>query len=162
MTNTEHEEWRPVPGFPGYEVSNHGRVRTIKSGRIHTGSIGNGGYPMVGLRRDNKTVTRTVHVLVAAAFIGPRPKAWRSRTGGPQPAGVVNHKDHDPTNNRPENLEYTTYANNTWHGRVMRHVQRTRGARLAMTADEAMAALHAGVLLDEPKILRPRSTKAVA
>jgi hypothetical protein len=29
MTDTTAETWLPIPGHPGYEVSDHGRVRSV-------------------------------------------------------------------------------------------------------------------------------------
>lgn len=110
----ENEQWRPVVGWESiYEVSDHGRVRRIKSasgtqaGRILKCPAGKRGYPVAGLfNGERRHVGAYVHALVAAAFIGPRP------------AGLfVNHIDHDRTNNRVSNLEYVTPEGNTQHAK---------------------------------------------
>jgi hypothetical protein len=105
------EEWRDVPNYEGlYLVSNLGRVRSldrvIPHGR-HKGCVKTlkgrmlllastvRGYLFVGLARDGGVLQREVHILVASAFIGPRPEGYH-----------LHHKDGDHTNNRPENLEY--------------------------------------------------------
>lgn len=107
------EEWRPVPGFPNYEVSSEGRVRSldcqvwggpragfyIKSGRILRPGVGSHGYPTIMLGR--KGGTRTVHSLVAEAFIGPRPEGQE-----------VRHKDGNRGNPKLENLHYGTRGDN--------------------------------------------------
>lgn len=54
---------------------------------------------------DGQQVERLcVHVLVAHAFLGPCP-----------PDHEVNHKDGDKANNRWDNLEYLTHAENMQH-----------------------------------------------
>lgn len=102
------EEWRDILGFPGYKISNLGRVRGIRVPilRQYT-SFRGGGYPFVDLRgRDSegnyKRRLARVHSLVAEAFIGPRPKG-----------AVVNHKDHNRQNACVDNLEYITQAENS-------------------------------------------------
>jgi hypothetical protein len=105
------ETWRPVVGFEGlYEVSDLGRVRNIK--RRNGTSVGlilrqnpNGiGYAALGLRRDGKSFAGRVHMLVAAAFMGPAPEGCE-----------VNHLDGDKMNPRLDNLEYVTHTENVRH-----------------------------------------------
>ena len=115
------EMWRPIPGYEGhYEVSNHGRVRSIDyidprgvfwRGRILKQAVQKiGGYPYVGLRKDGKVHTKRVHALVALAFIGPRPERME-----------VCHGNGNPADNRLSNLRYDTRSANsidrTRHGR---------------------------------------------
>lgn len=99
------EQWRPVQGYEGlYEVSSSGNVRSIRRGLVLRAALASAGYPTVRLSRGNRAPTRTVHALVAAAFLGPRPAAHD-----------VNHIDGDKTNNAATNLEYVTAARNTAH-----------------------------------------------
>lgn len=110
------EEWRPVPGWEGiYEVSNHGRVRSMarvvigRDGRemryrttVLTPSLDPSGYPRINLYR-NKTVRRYgVHRLVLAAFVGPCPDGME-----------VLHGDGNPGNSHLVNLSYGTSSENT-------------------------------------------------
>jgi hypothetical protein len=114
------EEWRSVEGFPGYEVSNLGRVRSID--RVVIWKRRGGNFPVSlggkilrpGLRRGYKEVTLCsggerqrflVHRLVVMAFIGPPPKGLTQ----------VNHKDGDKQNNWAGNLEWVTPSENVQH-----------------------------------------------
>lgn len=69
----DHQEmWLPVP-IPGsedrYEVSSRARVRSVKTGRILKTPCTGKDYPMVEI--DGRTYR--VHILMAEAFLGPRP-----------------------------------------------------------------------------------------
>lgn len=96
------EQWRPVVGWEGlYEVSSEGRVRSFRrgaNGRILRPGIASHGYPTVALGRGN---TQSVHVLVAAAFIGPCPEGQE-----------VRHRDGKRSNPKAENLRYGTRSQN--------------------------------------------------
>lgn len=117
--NVMYDIWKPVVGFEGlYEVSNKGQVRSVdreilqKNGRtrkkvgvVLKQFITNKGYPYVMVNKDYKQHLKTVHRLVAEAFI-PNPNNYP----------VVNHKDEDKTNNCVENLEWCTQSHNmTWN-----------------------------------------------
>lgn len=98
------EEWRPVVGYEGlYEVSNLGRVRRIK---IIEPTKKKHGYMQISfVDRNRVRKSFRLHRIVAEAFL-PNPN------GKPQ----VNHKDENPENNRVENLEWATAAENTNYG----------------------------------------------
>lgn len=108
------EEWRDVVGYEGYyEVSNHGRVRSLdridsiganRKGIILSQSKGDG-YCRVVLCRQGKMSTKKVHRLVAETFV-PNPNDL------PQ----VNHLDEDGENNFVDNLEWSTHTHNVNHG----------------------------------------------
>lgn len=107
------EEWRKVPGYKYYEVSNMGRVRSIeryilcKNGvtkRFNATLIKLGtsaGYPSVGLYEDGIGKSVKVHILVARAFLGERPKGYE-----------VRHKNGNRMDSRLSNLEYGTHGEN--------------------------------------------------
>ena len=111
------ETWRPVAGYFGlYEVSDHGRVRSL--GRFRSGAHGaptrvsprvlkHGGnrYAMVVLSNGiDRRRGHSVHRLVAEAFI----PLVDSRN-------EVNHIDGDRRNNHASNLEWVTRSENVSH-----------------------------------------------
>lgn len=99
------EEWRPIPGMTGYEVSSLGCVRSWLPWRgtaiprvIKQWSRPDGRLfvHLAGMHGQRK-----VHQLVALAFHGPRPEGHETR-----------HLNGDHTDNRIENLEYGTRSEN--------------------------------------------------
>lgn len=90
------EIWKPVPSYPDYEASDHGRIRRTTPGRgTFVGKIlatppDSGGYPTIGTRAHGPL---RVHVLVAEAFLGSIP-----------PGGHVHHENENPGDARPSNL----------------------------------------------------------
>ena len=105
-------EWREIPGWPAYEISEVGDIRRVRQGQSGNGKVGRLLRPSVGpkgyLRAtlySGSTESRTqigVHVLVALAFHGPRPT----------PEHQVAHGDGDPSNNHWRNVRWATPAEN--------------------------------------------------
>jgi hypothetical protein len=100
------EEWRPTH-HPDYDVSNLGRVRSRARGglRILRPGRSSSGYWSVAFGRGK---SQSVHVLVAAAFIGPCPPGQECR-----------HKDDNRANARADNLEYGKRIDNI-HDMILR------------------------------------------
>lgn len=112
------EIWKPIVGYEGfYEVSNKGRVRSlkrkvsnghgfyIKEGRVLAMSKTTTGYWKVELKKSGeKRRSMKVHRLVAFAFI-PNPENKPN----------INHIDGNPLNNEVENLEWCTQKENLLH-----------------------------------------------
>lgn len=114
----DHEEWREIPEYNNYEVSNLGRVRSknriinqfghkqnydrIMKGKILKPRKQNGGYLLVCLCKDGKSKAYTVHRLVAKCFVAGN-------------GTDVNHKDGNKENNRADNLEWVNRAENIKH-----------------------------------------------
>jgi hypothetical protein len=137
-----NEQWKPVVGFEGiYEVSSLGRVRSIdryvatgyegKGSRLVPGRLlktqqDKGGYRTLDLRSAGQGNIRypcKVYRLVAEAFIGQ----------SPSPLHVVNHINGIKTDDRPENLEWITQAENMSHAGkhgLMRHGERCHLSKL--------------------------------
>ena len=92
----KRERWKEIPKFPGYSVSNWGRVRSDKSGSILSLSETQYGLVQVGLMRDGVQYHRSVPLLVANAFI--------LKPVGPFDTPI--NMDGDRRNNRVENLSW--------------------------------------------------------
>lgn len=101
----ETEEWRDVPGYEGlYQVSNLGRVRRTKTGRVLRPGKTRKGYFAVSFSRNSVRKSEYVHSCVARAFLGTRPEGL-----------TINHKDGNKSNNCAANLEYCTNQENRDH-----------------------------------------------
>lgn len=103
----ETELWRDIPGYEDRQASTAGRIRKVSTGEIVT-PYTNKGYQFITLRiiegRYIDTVPRTVHYLAMLTFVGERPDGMH-----------INHKNGIKTDNRVENLEYCTPAENSRH-----------------------------------------------
>lgn len=95
------EEWRAVVG---YEVSNQARVKSVRSGRVHTGSRTANGCLVVRLTGEHGRKRRHyLRRLVCTAFNGPPPSR----------AHVVTHLSGEKIDCRPQNLTWTTRTENS-------------------------------------------------
>ena len=144
------EVWKEVKGYEGkYEVSNLGRVRSLfdnNGKRRHESRIlkpckDRDGYLQVCLCKNGKGTCKTVHRLVATAFI-------------PNPLNLpqINHRDEDKKNNfifldengnvvlEKSNLEWITQKDNCNYG--------TRNDRGAKTRSKVMI----GKLVNHPAL----------
>lgn len=101
MSQDTREEWRPIAGFPNYQVSNRGRVMNLMRGKVLKNRINGHGYEHVALCKNGKQKNYTVHRLVAQAFIP-------NTDNLPQ----INHIDECKTNNDVSNLEWCTPSQN--------------------------------------------------
>lgn len=113
------EVWKDIDGYEGYyQVSNLGSVKSLEryvnignggrlkvKERILASGLDKRGYPIVSLFKNNHGEIKTIHRLVASAFI---PNEQNKPT--------VNHKDEIKTNNTVENLEWATQKENTNYG----------------------------------------------
>ncbi len=63
------EVWLPIPDFPGYSVSNLGRIHSDRFDRNLSLSLTQYGLVQVGMMRDGKRWHRSLPLLVAKAFV---------------------------------------------------------------------------------------------
>ena len=111
---TQLENWQPIPGYPHYQVSDKGRVKSLD--RTVTGKNGTprkvpgrvlkpwrSGVDRfcVKLSHDGQSINARVHQLVALTFLGECPENM-----------MVCHNDGNHDNNRADNLRYDTMSSN--------------------------------------------------
>ena len=113
------EEWRDIQDFPGYQVSNQGRVRSFKVYKkgqnrktdsltetphiMSCESDDGNGYLKVMLRKEGRSYCRKVHRLVAEAFVeNPNPEIF----------DTVDHISNIKKDNRAENLRWISRESN--------------------------------------------------
>lgn len=109
------ERWKAIPGFPGYDVSDEGRVRSYWAYSGHGGGAhitdrverillpnpNRQGYLRVTLHANRKRYEHRIAYLVMLAFVGPRPKGMH-----------VCHNNNDLTNNKLNNLRFDSPKGN--------------------------------------------------
>jgi hypothetical protein len=100
------ENWRPIPNYPLYLVSDAGNVKSIYSTGVCLKPGDSFGYERIQLRQTTggKQKHFFVHRLVLLAFVGACPTKRE-----------CNHKNGLKKDNRLENLEYVTRHYNQWH-----------------------------------------------
>ena len=108
---SEVETFVKIEGFEKYEVSNLGKVRNIKSGRVLKTSLNNNGYLRLFLCENNKRKHLYLHRIIATAFID-----------NPDEKPCVNHIDENKLNNDLSNLEWCTVRENLIHGTRMKRI----------------------------------------
>lgn len=104
-----------IEEFPGYVVSSTGDVYSLARKnslgysvpfRKLKSAVGSSGYTQVVLNKGGKQYCRSVHRLVAEAFVP-----------NPDNLPTVNHEDLDKSNNSASNLTWMTQGDNNRHAR---------------------------------------------
>lgn len=110
------EIWRPVRGFPHYEASNLGRVRSLHTRSKHIlrtyADYENGRLSSITANavEDGKHYKLTINRFVYLAFCGPIPAGF-----------IVYNRDGIMENSRPENLALTTPDGERFRDRARQH-----------------------------------------
>lgn len=113
-----NEIWKDIPGYESsYQASNLGNIKSLsrlvghpKGGmkltkeKVLKKQNGSNGYFIVGMHKNGEGGSKTVHRLVALAFID-----------NPENKKEVNHKDGNKKNNQIDNLEWATISENRHH-----------------------------------------------
>ena len=117
------EIWKDIKDYEGlYQVSNLGRVKRITTGRVLKPLKHANGYLMVKLSKNSIVYTKTVHRLVAEAFIP-----------NPEHKSEINHIDENKTNNSLDNLEWMTRKENINHGTRTERMSKTQSIPIITT-----------------------------
>jgi len=138
------EEWRPIPGWPYYQVSDFGRVKTCaphgrgtkeKPWRLLSASKAGTGYLNVSLHHRGESRRVYIHRLVLEVFVGP-----------PEPGMQARHiENNNRKDNRLENLKWGTAQENS--DDMVAHGSRVYGSschasKLSEADIETIADLH--------------------
>lgn len=122
------EIWKDIENFKNYQVSNLGNVRSldrveffgchtrIRKGTLFTPQVNRDGYLKVGIRQNGKYVLKSIHRLVAEAFLP-------NENNLPQ----VNHKNGNKQDNTVSNLEWISAKDNCIHAIKTNLYQTARG-----------------------------------
>jgi hypothetical protein len=98
------EVWRAIPGATRYEVSDQGRVRSLRRAVPHVMAayMNNNGYIVVPVVTDAGVVRYgRAHQYVLEAFVGPQPSGQE-----------VRHLDGNRSHNHVSNLRWGTRSEN--------------------------------------------------
>lgn len=98
----DKEIWKDIAGYEGlYQISNQGRIKNVKKSIIKKPTLCKNGYLYVDLYKNNKRLKKTIHRLVAEAFLNNKNNY-----------SDINHKDGNKLNNDVSNLEFCTRSYN--------------------------------------------------
>jgi hypothetical protein len=124
------ENWQDIPGYEGiYQISDLGRVKSIRTGKILVIDHGKYGHGQVCLSVDGQRQKASVHRAVLEAF-----------SGAPEAGQVARHLNGDARDNRLQNLVWGTPKENT--SDMLRHGTVSHGEKhpiSRLTNDQARA-----------------------
>lgn len=118
-----------------YMIYSDGRVQNIVTGKFKKTKVDKKGYESIDVYVGGKMIYTTVHILVARTFIA-----------NPDNKKQVNHIDGNKLNNRVDNLEWTTPAENVAHAVKTGLIRGSGGKHLKKEDwDNILALRHKGV-----------------
>jgi len=121
--------WKPIKEFPDYEISEFGIVRRL-DGKIMLQFM-SPVYAKVTLTRDKKHYSRSIHRLVALAFLGKPPTEKHHAA----------HIDGHSWNNHYSNLKWCTASENQ-NDRIKHGTMYTPNYRRRLTRKDAFEIYH--------------------
>tara|TARA_R110000803_G_C11786943_1_gene297464 strand:+ start:321 stop:596 length:276 start_codon:yes stop_codon:yes gene_type:complete len=87
--------FKDIIDFPNYQVNENGEILNVRSGRLLKPCVSSNKQVRIGLRRDGISFNRSIHRIMAIAFIPNPRELW-----------FVQHLDGDKTNNIISNLKW--------------------------------------------------------
>lgn len=117
------EKWKILEEINKYSISNYGRIKNNKTGKIKTLGIHNG-YYFISFEDYKNKKRLSIHQLVAKYFLS-----------NPYNLKIINHKDCNRLNNRADNLEYCTNFYNTCYKISKQVLNVTTGDKYLSIAD---------------------------
>lgn len=109
------EIWKTMKEHTDYEISNLGRIKNKKTGRIRKTTISNKGYKQIIVYINKKAKTYYVHRLVANNFID-----------NPNNLKEVNHINENKLDNRVINLEWCNGEYNLHYGNRVQRILKAK------------------------------------
>lgn len=125
------ENWKKIPDYENYEVSDFGRVRNVKTNRILKLRLVGSGYYSVNLSKNGSVGEFRVNRLVYYVFKG----VWSDRKN------VIDHIDNDKLNNRLSNLRLVSARENT-NKKHLRSSSKYVGVSWCKTQEKWRAYIH--------------------
>ena len=96
------EAWKDIEGYEGlYQVSNFGKVKSLKTNKILKPAPNSCGYLQVALSKDGKAKKFYVHRLVATTFLSNK-----------EELPEIDHINNDKKDNRVANLQWISKVEN--------------------------------------------------
>lgn len=141
------ENWKKIADFDNYSVSDKGRVRNDKTGRILKLNKLINGYEQVSLSKNCFVTCMLVHRLVANAFI-------QNPDNKPQ----VDHIDNCKINNCVENLRWVNQSENEYNKDKSRNAKyiyyhgRTDGFNIKVSINKIQISRYAPTMEDAIRI----------
>ena len=142
------EEWRPIPNFEGYEISDAGNVRSWWKSRRNTRELvvtphlllgrPQSSYRRVTLSVEGVKTSIFVHQTILEVFVGPRPKGkWALHRNGVK---LQNRLDNLYWGTPKQNAEDRELHGNTMHGAKNPNVKLTERDVISIREQYALGA----------------------
>lgn len=121
----EVELWKRVDGFPDYEISSQGRVKSYVrdkvDGKLMKPGTNRDGYEYVMMSQDRVSMYKTISRLVAIAFVP-----------NPDNLAEANHIDEDKSNNWASNFNWMTRQQNIEYSKAKHYTFSYEGSMLSV------------------------------
>ncbi len=127
INDLENEVWKVITDFPDYQISNFGRVKSLKfkKERLLKQQKDSHDYFIIGLSKNGKVKIKYVHRLVFETFVEKLKEGYDAH-----------HINEDKENNIPENLESKQHGKHIEnHRKGKKHSEKTKNKMSENHAD---------------------------